>query len=91
MTRLNLRQVREHFASRISILGGFPSVALLPESMSDRAFEAYVDEFFGQLGTGDRLVLGISDTTPPGADFQRLVALGERARAFRPGCRKEVP
>jgi hypothetical protein len=91
MTRLNLRQVREHFAGRISILGGFPSVALLPESMSDRAFEAYVDDFFGQLGTGDRQVLGISDTTPPGADFQRLVALGERARAFRLGCRQEVP
>lgn len=86
MTRLTLRQVREHFADRISIVGGFPSMALLPECMSERQFEAYLDEFFDQLGAGRRLVLGISDTTPPGADFRRLVTIGERARRFRPGA-----
>ena len=52
--------------------------------MSDLAFEAYLDDFFSNLGAGDHLILGISDTTPPGAEFERLERIAARARAFGP-------
>jgi hypothetical protein len=52
--------------------------------MSDRDFEAYLDEFFSRLGSGDHLILGISDTTPPAAEFARLKILAERVCAFGP-------
>jgi hypothetical protein len=84
MTKLTFKDVRDRFQGRITIMGGIPSVGLLRESMSDRVFEAYCDEFFSQLGAGDRLILGVSDTTPPGAEFERLKRIGERARAFGP-------
>jgi hypothetical protein len=84
MTKLSLKQVRDHFAGRISIMGGIPSVCLLRAVMSDRDFEPYLDEFFGNLGRGDHLILGISDTTPPAAEFDRLLHLAERVRAFGP-------
>ena len=80
MTKLTLEQVRDHFASRITIMGGIPSICLIRESMPDDAFEAYLDNLLSQLGSGDHLILGISDTTPPGADFERIRRIGERIR-----------
>ncbi|MCY2991533.1 MAG: hypothetical protein NTY19_27215 [Planctomycetota bacterium] len=59
-------------------------MALLKDSMSDRRFEVYLDDFFQQLGRGDRLILGISDTTPPAAAFERLLKIRDRVEAFGP-------
>ncbi len=84
MTRLSLGQVRRAFDGRITIMGGIPSVALLEESMNDRQFEAFLDDFFTQLDGGDHLILGISDTTPPGAQFKRLVRIARRIEEFGP-------
>ena len=84
MTRLTLREVREAFAGRITIMGGVPSVALLPDSMPDREFDGFIEGFFSDLGRGDHLILGISDTTPPAADFTRILRIGELAKAFGP-------
>lgn len=84
MTKLTLKEVRDHFRSRITIMGGIPSICLLNTSMPDNAFEAYLDEFFAQLCRGDRLILGVSDTTPPAADFERIKRVGERVHEFGP-------
>jgi hypothetical protein len=82
MTRLTLRQVREAFGGKITVMGGIPSVTLLRQSMSDSAFHAFLDQFFTDLGRGDHLILGISDTTPPDAAWDRLQLIGEYVRAF---------
>ena len=84
MTKLSFRQVRDHFGGRITIMGGIPSISLLKTSMPDRAFETFLDDFFSNLGSGDHLILGISDTTPPGAEFERLERIAARVRAFGP-------
>jgi len=82
MTKLSFKEVRDAFAGRITIMGGVPSVALLPSSMSDVEFEVFLDGFFEDIGDGDHLILGISDTTPPGADFDRIAKIGDRVEAF---------
>jgi hypothetical protein len=82
MTRISLQETREVFAGRITIMGGLPSVALLPSSVPD--FPAFLNDFFPQLGRGDHHILGISDTTPPDADFTRLIEAGKRANDFGP-------
>jgi len=82
MTKLTFKEVRDHFRSRITVMGGIPSVCLLKASMPDDAFEAYLDEFFTQLARGDHLILGVSDTTPPAADLERVKRIGERVRGF---------
>ncbi len=84
MTKLTIGQVREAFAGRITIMGGIPSVALVKDSMTDAQFERYLDEFFAQIGRGDHLILGVSDTTPPAADFQRLRTIADRVETFGP-------
>lgn len=84
MTKLTIKEVRDHFRSRISIMGGIPSVCLLKAVMPDSPFEAYLDNFFTQLGSGDHLILGISDTTPPAADLERIKRIGKRVHSFGP-------
>ena len=84
MTKLSFGQVRDSFGGKITIMGGIPSVALLPSSMSDKAFENFLDGFFEEIGAGDHLILGISDTTPPAADFRRLLRIGQRIEEFGP-------
>jgi hypothetical protein len=86
MTSLNLAETREVFAdSDITIMGGIPSVTLLEQTMDDNQFDAFLDPFFGEeIGRGDHLILGISDTTPPGAKFDRLCLLRDRIAAFGP-------
>ena len=84
MTKLTLKEVRDAFAGRIAIMGGVPSVALLKSSMRDAEFGKFLDGFFADLGRGERLILGISDTTPPAAEFDRLVEIARRAEQFGP-------
>jgi len=84
MTKLSFREVRDTFAGRITIMGGIPSVALLSNTMTAAQFDRFVDEFFEQVGVGDHLILGVSDTTPPAAEFERLVQIAERVEAFGP-------
>jgi len=88
MTKLTFGQVREAFAGRITIMGGVPSVALLADSMSDARFERFMDAFFEQIGRpedrGEHLILGISDTTPPAADFERIMRIAQRVEQFGP-------
>ncbi|MCG3179092.1 MAG: hypothetical protein BIFFINMI_01423 [Phycisphaerae bacterium] len=85
MTSLSMREHREVLSpAGITIMGGVPSVALLADAMSDAQFEAYMDDFFEQIGDGSRLILGVSDTTPPAAVFDRLRRVAERVEAFGP-------
>ena len=82
MTKRTFREVRDAFAGRVTIMGGIPSVALLKESMPDAEFDLFLDDFFASIGRGDRLILGISDTTPPVAEFARLRRIAERIETF---------
>ena len=84
MTKLTFAQVRKVFGGRVAIMGGIPSVALVRDSMPDAAFERFLDGFFAEIGRGERLILGISDTTPPGAEFDRLRRIAERIEQFGP-------
>ena len=84
MTKLSFQQVRDCFKGKITIMGGIPSVALLESSLPDNKYEAFIDEFFSQIGKGDHLILGISDTTPPAAKFERIVQIAQRIEEFGP-------
>jgi hypothetical protein len=84
MTRCTLREVRQGMGPRITVWGGIPSVALLQDQMDDRAFDKYLDGMFAELGTGEHLILGVSDNVPPDADLKRLDRIKERVEVFGP-------
>jgi hypothetical protein len=80
MTKVTITEVKKAFKEKITIFGGVPSVALLEESMSDEEFENFMKKLFREIAPGDRFILGISDTTPPDAKFERLLRITEMVR-----------
>jgi corrinoid protein of di/trimethylamine methyltransferase len=78
MTKLTIEEYYRWWADEMTIFGGIPSNMLLADSASDDEFEAYLDFLFKSITSGKRFVLGIADTTPPDAVFERLVRIGER-------------
>jgi 5-methyltetrahydrofolate--homocysteine methyltransferase len=78
MTKLTIEEYYRWWADEMTIFGGIPSNILLADSASDDEFEAYLDFLFKSIAPGRRFVLGIADTTPPDAVFERLVRIGER-------------
>ena len=87
MTSLSIEEIRDVFGSDITIMGGIPSIALLPSAMPERDFDRFLDNFFSNIGRGDHLILGIADTTPPAADFKRILRIGELVNSFGPVTR----
>ena len=52
------------------------------EAMLEEVQRYIVARFFEDVGRGDHLILGVSDTTPPAADFERILKVGRRVEAF---------
>jgi len=81
MTRCTLKELREGMGPDVTVWGGLCTVAFLDDSMSDASFEAFLDQTFSELGTGNRLILGVSDNVPPDANLSRLECVKERIHA----------
>jgi corrinoid protein of di/trimethylamine methyltransferase len=77
MTKVSIQEYYRRWSDRITIFGGIPSNLLLPQFTPDEQFKSFMDALFSGIGDGRRFVLGIADTTPPDADFERLVRIGE--------------
>jgi uroporphyrinogen-III decarboxylase len=82
MTKVTISEVKKAFKGKVTIFGGVPSVALLEESMSNEEFEKFMKSLFMEIAPGDRFILGISDTTPPDAKFERLVRITEMVQEW---------
>ncbi|OGP72626.1 MAG: hypothetical protein A2V86_04255 [Deltaproteobacteria bacterium RBG_16_49_23] len=82
MTKVTISDVKRAFREKVTIFGGIPSVALLEESMSDGEFELFMKRLFQDISPGDRFILGVSDTTPLNAKFDRLLRITEMVREW---------
>ena len=78
MTKVKIEEYYQRWSDKLTIFGGIPSNILLADSVTDQEFEAYLDHLFKVVAPGKRLILGIADTTPANAVFDRLVRIGER-------------
>jgi uroporphyrinogen-III decarboxylase len=82
MTKVKVSEVKKAFQGKVTIFGGIPSVALLEESMPDAEFERFMKNLFREIDPGDRFILGVSDTTPPDAKFERLLRITEMVQEW---------
>jgi hypothetical protein len=85
MTKVTLAEAIDALPG-ITIWGGIPSVALLEESMSDADFARLIDQTVALAQGRSHLILGIADTTPAGASWERVGAItravmGEESRS----------
>lgn len=80
MTKLTLAQAIAALPG-ITIWGGIPSVALVEESMSQAHFERLTTDTISLAAGRSHLILGIADTTPANASFDRLRYIIEAVRS----------
>lgn len=78
MTKVSLAEYYSRWSKRITIQGGIPSNLLLAATATDEDFENFLEHLFKAVIPGNRLILGVADTVPPDAVFDRLLRIGER-------------
>jgi methylmalonyl-CoA mutase cobalamin-binding domain/chain len=78
MTKVRIEEYYRRWRDKLTIMGGIPESILLPGTGSREEFEAFLDNLFTSVTPGDRLILGTADSTPPDADFDRLLRIAER-------------
>ena len=80
MTKLTIDEYYDRWCrpGHLTIHGGIPEFLLMEESSSWDDLKAYMDHLFQAIVPGHHFVASIGDTTPPGADFERLLYIGER-------------
>jgi 5-methyltetrahydrofolate--homocysteine methyltransferase len=78
MTKVRIEEHYQKWGDQLTIFGGIPSNMLLADLATDEEFEAYLDHLFKAIVPGTRFIVGIADTTPPNAVFDRLIRIGER-------------
>ena len=81
MTKMSVRDFMTALPD-VTVWGGIPSVALCETSMSDDDFSRLLDETLAFAADHPRLILGIADTTPANANFDRIIEITERVRAL---------
>jgi hypothetical protein len=80
MTKVTLDEYYDRWCrpDRLTLWGGIPESLLLEKSASFDDLKAYLDNVFKVIHPGKRFIADVGDTSPPAADFLRLVYIGER-------------
>jgi corrinoid protein of di/trimethylamine methyltransferase len=80
MTKLPIQTYYDRWcrSGKLTIMGGLIQSLLSPATASVDELNSYLDDFFQAVIPGDRIIMSVADTTPPNADFERLVLVGER-------------
>jgi corrinoid protein of di/trimethylamine methyltransferase len=78
MMRVKIEDYYRQWCDKITIFGGIPQSLLSAETASEEDFQSYLDHFFKAVAPGSRVIVGVADTTPPNAVFDRLRRLGDR-------------
>lgn len=84
MTKISLRETVDTFKGQKTIWGGVPSISVIPDSMSDKAFHKILDETMEAIGRGDHFICSIADTFPAIGDFDRLMEVRRACESFGP-------
>ena len=78
MTMNSIREILS-LSEGMTVWGGIPSVILMPDWREDD-FRAYMEDVIDAVKGRSRFILGVSDTTPPDAVFERLLTIRDMCR-----------
>jgi len=78
MTKVKIEEYYQRWSDKLTIWGGIPEILMMEETATDEDLESYLDHLFKAVAPGRRFIVGIADTTPAHAVFDRLVRIGDR-------------
>lgn len=78
MTMCCIREILA-FSGGMTVWGGIPSVILMPD-WRENDFQSYMEDVIDAIRGRSRFILGVSDTTPPDAVFERLLTIRDMCR-----------
>jgi corrinoid protein of di/trimethylamine methyltransferase len=80
MTKVRIEDYYDQWCrpGHLTIHGGIPELLLLEKSSTREDLKDYMDGLFRNIAPGTRFIASIGDTTPPDADFDRLLYIGQR-------------
>ncbi len=78
MMRVKIEEYYQRWCDKMTIFGGIPQSLLSEDTSTEEDLHSYLDHFFKAIAPGRRFIVGIADTTPPHAIFNRLRIIGER-------------
>ena len=78
MTKVAIEDCYARWGETLTIWGGIPEILLMEETATEEDLDTYLDHLFKVIAPGSRFIVGIADTTPAHAVFDRLVKIGER-------------
>lgn len=80
MTKVRIEEYYDQWCrpGHLTIHGGIPEMLLLEKSTTREDLKDFMDNLFKNLAPGTRFIASIGDTTPPDADFDRLLYISER-------------
>jgi len=81
MTKISIGEYYQRWSDKVAIIGGIPSNMMLEESASNAEFEEFIETLFQAITPGARFILGVADTVPPDASFERLQYIQEMVQA----------
>jgi len=77
MNDLTIREAREIFEGKVSIMSGVPSVIMSRRSVNDSDFKEYVIRVLEDIQPGNGFILGMADNVPADADFDRVYEISQ--------------
>ncbi len=80
MTKLTVGEYYRRWHDKMTIFGGIPSTLLLEETTSEKDFDDYLNLLFRSIAPGDHFIIGVADTVPPQAKFDRLRKIGHAVK-----------
>ncbi len=80
MTKVTIGEYYRRWRDSLVIVGGISEDLLLESSHSDSDLEDYLDVMFRDIVPGDKIIIGVADSIPPDAKFDRVLRIGERVR-----------
>ena len=80
-TRISVHEAFQAWDREMLVWGGIPSLLFSPQT-PDSEFDSCVLSLLESIEPGDPFVLGIGDTIPIEADFDRLLRFSQLYRAY---------
>jgi len=86
ITKQTYREIRSASKGNYFMYGVIPSTSVLQNTLSDADFDRYINQLMQEISDDGAkgIILAIADTTPPGADLERVRTIAKLSKQIKP-------